>query len=78
MILLHGGPGAFVVDHPRVADEFYQSVARLGFDIYLYDQIGSGHSARLSDPRQYTVARHIRDLTSRPVRESDFFRARRD
>jgi pimeloyl-ACP methyl ester carboxylesterase len=62
VIFLHGGPGAFIVDHPSVADHFYQSLARIGFDLYLYDQIGSGRSARLSDPRQYTVDRHIRDL----------------
>jgi len=62
VLFLHGGPGAFIVDHPSVADRFYQSLARLGFDVYLYDQIGSGRSARLSDPRQYTVDRHIRDL----------------
>ncbi len=62
VIFLHGGPGAFIVDHPAVADQFYRSVAKLGFDVYLYDQIGSGHSARLADPRQYTVDRHIRDL----------------
>ena len=62
IIFLHGGPGAFIVDHPSVADGFYESLAALGFDVYLYDQIGSGHSAHLVDPRQYTVDRHIRDL----------------
>jgi len=62
VIFLHGGPGGYLVDHPQAADRFYESVARLGFDVYLYDQIGSGRSARLSDPRQYTVDRHIRDL----------------
>ena len=62
IIFLHGGPGAFIVDHPAIAEQFYQSLASLGYDVYLYDQIGSGHSARLSDPRQYTVERHISDL----------------
>ena len=62
VIFLHGGPGAYLVDHPAIAEEFYESIARLGFDVYIYDQIGSGHSARLQDPRLYTVDRHIRDL----------------
>ena len=62
IIFLHGGPGAFIVDHSAVADQFYRSLATLGFDVYLYDQIGSGHSARLPDPRHYTVERHISDL----------------
>jgi len=62
IIFLHGGPGAYIVDHSAAADQFYRSLATLGFDVYLYDQIGSGHSARLRDPRQYTVERHISDL----------------
>lgn len=62
IVFLHGGPGAYLVDHPAVAENFYRSLAALGFETYIYDQIGSGHSARLTDPRQYTVDRHIRDL----------------
>ena len=62
IFFLHGGPGAFIVDHSAAAEHFYRSLTTLGFDVYLYDQIGSGHSARLSDPRQYTVERHISDL----------------
>jgi proline iminopeptidase len=34
----------------------------LGYDVYFYDQIGSGLSARLADPGQYTLARHVADL----------------
>jgi proline iminopeptidase len=62
IVFLHGGPGAYLVDHPPSVARFYQSLAKLGFDVYLYDQIGSGRSARLDDPRQYTVDRNIRDL----------------
>lgn len=62
IILLHGGPGAFIVDHSALAEQFYQSLAHLGYNVYLYDQIGSGHSTRLPDPRLYTVKRHINDL----------------
>lgn len=62
VVFLHGGPGAYLVDHPAVVEQFYRSLALLGFDIYIYDQIGSGYSSRLADPRQYTVDRHIQDL----------------
>jgi proline iminopeptidase len=37
-------------------------LAAAGYDVYLYDQIGSGHSARLEDIRAYTPARHAQDL----------------
>jgi len=62
IVFLHGGPGAYIVDHPAIAEEFYESLAALGFDVYIYDQIGGGRSARLADPRQYSLDRHIRDL----------------
>ena len=41
---------------------WYASLAQRGFDVYVYDQTGSGLSARLNDPRAYTVARHVADL----------------
>ena len=62
VVFLHGGPGSYSVDHPAVVERYYESLAKLGFDVYIYDQIGSGRSARLGDPREYTVDRHIRDL----------------
>jgi pimeloyl-ACP methyl ester carboxylesterase len=56
-----GGPG-----EEDVADtsqtQFFGQLARLGYDVYFYDQIGSGLSARLADPGQYTLARHVADL----------------
>jgi len=59
IIFLHGGPG-FVVLESDV--EFYGQLAQDGFDVYLYDQIGSGRSNRLDDVRDYTTGRHVADL----------------
>jgi proline iminopeptidase len=60
LILIHGGPGAFGVTASGAA--YYGALAGDGFDVYFYDQIGSGHSARLANPWEYTVARHVADL----------------
>src|SRR5262252_5056043 len=61
IILVGGGPG-----EEDVADtsqtQFFGQLARAGYDVYFYDQIGSGLSARLADPGQYTLARHVADL----------------
>ena len=62
VIFVHGGPGACEVYAYAFAHPWYGHLARQGFDIYLYDQIGSGYSARLADPRQYTIGRHLADL----------------
>ena len=62
LVFLHGGPGAYQVAHFDDSPEWWQRLASLGFDVYAYDQVGSGLSARLSDPAQYTVARHVADL----------------
>lgn len=59
IIHLHGGPGApgsFV--RAREGDWLHAA----GFNVYHYDQIGSGASARLADVTGYTVARHVADL----------------
>ena len=37
-------------------------IADSGYNVYLYDQIGSGESGRLKEIDNYTVARHIEDL----------------
>ncbi len=59
IIYLHGGPGGFVSDRDiRVLSEFAED----GYDIYLYDQIGSGQSARLENINEYTASRHVKDL----------------
>ena len=35
-----------------------------GFDLYFYDQVGSGKSSRLKDITEYTVDRQVRDLNA--------------
>jgi len=59
IIYLQGGPGGAMSEGllniltPFTAD---------GYDVYVYDQIGSGRSGRLADIREYTTDRHRRDL----------------
>jgi len=62
VIFIHGGPGACEVYAYAFAHTWYERLAAQGFDVYLYDQIGSGYSARLPDPRDYTLPRHVADL----------------
>jgi proline iminopeptidase len=59
IIFLHGGPGGFV-DSQDIS--VFSKLAYDGYDVYLYDQIGSGKSARLHNIREYTVKRHLKDL----------------
>jgi pimeloyl-ACP methyl ester carboxylesterase len=59
IIYLHGGPGWVILNSDIT---FYSQFAQDGFDVYLYDQIGSGRSARLTEVREYTTERHIADL----------------
>ncbi|MEU9175102.1 alpha/beta fold hydrolase, partial [Streptomyces sp. NPDC048420] len=58
VIVLHGGPGT-PGDGP---DPVERLLTRQGYDVYSYDQLGSGRSGRLSDPTGYTVARQVADL----------------
>jgi len=59
VIYLHGGPGGVITDkNIRLLSPLTDD----GYDVYWYDQIGSGHSARLADIREYTAERHQRDL----------------
>src|SRR5215472_14729118 len=61
IILVGGGPGQEdVADSSQT--QFFGQLATAGYDVYFYDQIGSGLSARLADPGQYTLARHVADL----------------
>lgn len=59
IIYLHGGPGGHITDRNI---KMLSPLSNNGYDVYLYDQIGSGQSGRLKDIKQYTVERHIRDL----------------
>ncbi len=59
VIFLHGGPGSPL----RSPDyEFYHQLTHYGFDVYLYDQAGTGLSDRLANVRDYTTQRHVADL----------------
>jgi proline iminopeptidase len=62
VIYLHGGPGADFVTAVREHPDWWQRLGARGADVYVYDQIGSGLSARLRDPTQYTARRHVDDL----------------
>jgi proline iminopeptidase len=59
VVFLHGGPG--VADMAGDAAYFGQ-LTRDGFDVWVYDQVGTGRSSRLADPRGYTIARGVADL----------------
>ncbi|MFK7926467.1 MAG: alpha/beta hydrolase [Bacteroidia bacterium] len=59
IVYLHGGPGGIVHDNTI---NLLRPFTKQGFDIYLYDQIGSGHSSRLQEINEYTVERHQEDL----------------
>jgi proline iminopeptidase len=59
IIYLHGGPGGAI--SKRIIEDL-KPLSANGFDLYFYDQVGSGESSRLSDISEYTVQRHIDDL----------------
>jgi len=59
VLYVHGGPGGAVrAEHISAL----QPLAKLGHDLYFYDQIGSGQSGRLREVSDYSVARHCADL----------------
>ncbi|MEP7141611.1 MAG: alpha/beta hydrolase [Ferruginibacter sp.] len=59
VIYLHGGPGGKVTD---ATIELLSNLTDDGYDVFLYDQIGSGQSGKLKNIAGYTVARHLDDL----------------
>lgn len=59
IIFLHGGPGGYV--HSSIINQM-KEVAKNGYNIYLYNQIGSGLSDRLPKPKDYSFERHLKDL----------------
>jgi pimeloyl-ACP methyl ester carboxylesterase len=59
IVYLHGGLGWAVLDTDIA---FFRPYADSGFDVYLYDMVGTGLSDRLEDVREYAIARHVRDL----------------
>ena len=59
VVVAHGGPG--VADMAGDAAYFGQ-LAGDGYDVWVYDQVGTGRSSRLADPRRYDIAREVADL----------------
>ncbi|MCI4128735.1 alpha/beta fold hydrolase [Bacillus haynesii] len=58
VLLVHGGPGGPYLE----TDYFAKALAKDGYAVYNYQQVGAGLSSRLDDPNEYTVARHVADL----------------
>lgn len=59
IIYLHGGPGGKIT---KSIIEDLEPLTYEGYDVYFYDQAGTGYSSRFKDIREYTVERHIADL----------------
>jgi proline iminopeptidase len=59
VVFLHGGPGT---PDMKGDAEYFGGLARDGFHVYVYDQVGTGRSSRLADPRDYTLRRDVADL----------------
>jgi proline iminopeptidase len=59
VVFLHGGPG---VPDMKGDAEYFGRLAGDGFNVYVYDEVGSGRSSRLEDPRGYTLERDVADL----------------
>jgi proline iminopeptidase len=68
---LHGGLGWAVLDTDIAFFSQFAapgSAGGSGFDVYLYDMVGTGLSDRLEDVREYAITRHVRDLEA--IRET--------
>ena len=61
VLFLQGGPGAPVSGDNLI---LFNRLATEGYKVYLYDLAGCGHSGRFGDIRDYTVKRHVDDLTA--------------
>ncbi len=59
LIFLQGGPGGYISNRTIAS---LSPLTENGYDLYLYDQVGSGHSERLENINEYTADRHKRDL----------------
>jgi pimeloyl-ACP methyl ester carboxylesterase len=61
-----GNPIVFLHDFGHLVREadiaFFRQFSDAGFDVYLYDQAGSGRSGWLEAIGAYTIDRHVRDL----------------
>lgn len=59
IVYLHGGPGGYI--HSSIVRSL-KELNKSGFDVYLYDQRGSGLSDRLPKFSDINFQAHIRDL----------------
>ncbi|TMR20801.1 alpha/beta fold hydrolase [Nonomuraea turkmeniaca] len=59
VVFLHGGPG---VADLAASSAFLGKLTADGYQVYVYDQLGAGRSARLRDPRGYGLTRDVEDL----------------
>src|SRR5690606_3111231 len=59
IVVLRGGPG--VADTAGLLETF-GPLSQQGYDVWAYDQRGTGRSSRLTDPAGYTAARDVADL----------------
>lgn len=59
VVVLHGGPGLADMAGDTA---FFGQLTALGFDVYVYDQLGAGRSNRLADPAGYGIDRDAADL----------------
>lgn len=59
VVFLHGGPGVADLSGDSA---YFGALSADGYDVYVYDQLGTGHSARLHDPSGYTLDRWVADL----------------
>lgn len=57
VLLVHGGAGAPSLEH----DDYAHTLAREGYDVYNYHQVGAGLSSR-HHPDEYTIERQVQDL----------------
>lgn len=65
IVVLHGGPGVpDLVSNARA----FAPLTDLGSDVYLYAQLGTDSSTRLTDPRGYGRDRDVADLEALRVR----------
>ncbi|WP_100642624.1 alpha/beta fold hydrolase [Alteromonas facilis] len=59
IIFLHGGPGGYI--HSAVI-ETLKPLSQQGFELYFYDQLGSGRSERPAKFSDVTLGSHVSDL----------------
>ncbi|HEX7055822.1 MAG TPA: alpha/beta fold hydrolase [Bacilli bacterium] len=59
IIFLHGGPGTPDMEGDA---RYFNKLTEDGYDVYIYDELGTGHSMRLNDPRGYGIKRDVADL----------------